>query len=137
MIGKVRLSDEVDPTPRGCQWPSRDEAGVRSLWHRGIVDRRAVAPTSTTHWSRLLPERSIGGSWLRPVSTPPFAELAAAEGVNPSYISRTLRLTLLAPDVVEAILNGRQSAEMTLIRAIGPPPTRGIFNARRPDRWHS
>jgi hypothetical protein len=35
-------------------------------------------------------------------------ELAAAEGTDRGYIVRTLRLTLLAPDVVEAILDGRQ-----------------------------
>ena len=35
-------------------------------------------------------------------------ELAKAEGVTPSYMSRVLRLTLLAPDIVEAILDGRQ-----------------------------
>jgi hypothetical protein len=32
--------------------------------------------------------------------------LAVAKGVNATYVSRILRLTLLAPDIVEAILNG-------------------------------
>jgi hypothetical protein len=31
-----------------------------------------------------------------------IAELAAAEKINESYVSRVLRLTLLAPDTVEA-----------------------------------
>lgn len=35
-------------------------------------------------------------------------EMAAAERINSSYVSRVLRLTLLAPDIVEAILDGRQ-----------------------------
>ena len=43
-----------------------------------------------------------------------IAEIAAAEKINESYVGRVLRLTLLAPDIVEAILNGRQSAEMQL-----------------------
>jgi len=34
-------------------------------------------------------------------------ELAKAERVNETYISRTLRLTLLAPNMVDAILDGR------------------------------
>jgi hypothetical protein len=34
-------------------------------------------------------------------------ELAATEKANPSYVSRVLRMTLLAPDIVEAILDGR------------------------------
>ena len=41
-------------------------------------------------------------------------EIAKAEKINPSYVSRVLRLTLLAPSIVEAILDGRQPAEMTL-----------------------
>jgi len=41
-------------------------------------------------------------------------ELAAAEKINSSYVSRLLRLTLLAPDIVEAILDGRQLEGMTL-----------------------
>ena len=39
---------------------------------------------------------------------------ASAEKINESYVSRVLRLTLLAPDIVEAILDGRQPTEMTL-----------------------
>jgi hypothetical protein len=37
-----------------------------------------------------------------------IAELAEREGIAPSYMTRVLRLTLLAPDIVEAILEGRQ-----------------------------
>jgi hypothetical protein len=36
-----------------------------------------------------------------------IAELAAAEKINSSYVSRLLRLTLLAPEIVEMILDGR------------------------------
>jgi hypothetical protein len=43
-----------------------------------------------------------------------IAEIAAAEKINDSYVGRVLRLTLLAPDIVEAILGGRKPAEMTL-----------------------
>ena len=41
-------------------------------------------------------------------------DLARAKGVATSYVRRVLRLTLLAPEIVEAILNGRQSAEVHL-----------------------
>ena len=44
-----------------------------------------------------------------------YGTLAAAEIINASYVSRVLRLTLLAPEIVEAILlDRRQPAEMTL-----------------------
>ena len=38
-------------------------------------------------------------------------DLAEAEGINPSYVALVLRLTLLAPEIVEAILDGRHNAE--------------------------
>jgi hypothetical protein len=49
-------------------------------------------------------------------------ELAAAENINSSYVSRLLRLTLLAPEIVEAILNGRQPEGMTLPGLMEPFP---------------
>ncbi len=61
--------------------------------------------------------------WRRILESGRFAtinELAAAEKINSSYISRVLRLTLLAPDIVEAILNGRQPEGMTLPGLIEP-----------------
>lgn len=41
-------------------------------------------------------------------------ELAEAEKINPSYLTRIYRLTLLAPDIVEAILDGRQPRTLQL-----------------------
>jgi hypothetical protein len=42
------------------------------------------------------------------------AEIAEAEGVTRSFVNRLLRLTLLAPDIVEAILEGRQPKAVQL-----------------------
>ena len=41
-------------------------------------------------------------------------ELAAGEKLDRGYLGRILMLTLLAPDIVEAILDGRQGSEVTL-----------------------
>jgi hypothetical protein len=49
-------------------------------------------------------------------------ELAAAEKINSSYVSRLLRLTLLSPDIVEAILDGRQAEGTTLPGLMEPFP---------------
>ena len=59
--------------------------------------------------------------WLRMLETGKFAtikELAVAEKINSSYVSRILRLTLLWPEIVEAILDGRQPEGMTLPRML-------------------
>ena len=55
--------------------------------------------------------------WRRMLETGAVAtvtEIAAREKINASYVSRVLRLTLLAPEIVEAVLDGRQASEMTL-----------------------
>jgi len=50
-------------------------------------------------------------------------ELARAEKINPSYLARVLRLTLLAPDIVESILDGRHDPErVTLARLMRTSP---------------
>ncbi len=52
--------------------------------------------------------------WKRMLESGEFAtiaELAEREGIAPSYMTRVMRLTLLAPDIVEAILDGKQGPE--------------------------
>ena len=63
-------------------------------------------------WRRLLESGRYGS----------IGEMAAAEKINSSYVSRLLRLTLLAPDIVDAILNGQQPAGMTLPGLMEPFP---------------
>lgn len=63
--------------------------------------------------------------WKRMLESGDFAtvaELAEREGIAPSYITRVVRLTLLAPVIVEAILDGRQGPEVTLAALMEPHP---------------
>ena len=67
---------------------------------RPRIDNTLVKALARAHrWNKLLETGRYGSA----------AELAAAEKINPSYVSRVLRLTLLAPDIVEAIVEGRQT----------------------------
>ena len=57
--------------------------------------------------------------WKKMLESGEFAtvgELAEREGIAPSYLARLLRLALLAPDIVEAVLEGRQGADVTLAK---------------------
>lgn len=63
-------------------------------------------------WKRILEDGRYGS----------ISELAAAEKINESYVSRLLRLTLLAPNIVEALLDGWQAPEVTLPVLMGPLP---------------
>ena len=47
---------------------------------------------------------------------------------NASYVSRILRLTLLAPDIVEAILYGKHAPKVMLATLMQPPPPTGCAN---------
>ncbi len=63
--------------------------------------------------------------WQRMLESGEFTtvgELADREGIAPSYITRVLRLTLLAPDIADAILDGSQGPEVTLGRLLEPLP---------------
>ncbi|MGS4947553.1 hypothetical protein ACVDG3_18915 [Meridianimarinicoccus sp. RP-17] len=63
--------------------------------------------------------------WKRMLESEEFAtigELAEREGIAFTYMARVLRLTLLAPDIVEAILEGKQSSDVTLKGLMEPFP---------------
>jgi hypothetical protein len=49
----------------------------------------------------------------------PFAALAKREGVSPSYFTRLVRLSYLAPDITDAILEGRQPRDLTADQLLG------------------
>ena len=51
-----------------------------------------------------------------------IADIAKSENINPSFVSRVLRLAYLSPTIVEAILNGQLPAHLTTKRLIAPFP---------------
>ena len=61
-------------------------------------------------WQRMLESGEYGT----------LAELSAAERISPSYICRVLRLTMLAPDIVERVMDGVPTAG--LARLLEPFP---------------
>ena len=78
----------------------------------GIPERPRPSPDDTLlkafarahRWKRMLESGQVRS----------LNELAEAEKINPSYLTRIYRLTLLAPDIVEAILDGRQPRTLQL-----------------------
>ena len=58
----------------------------------------------------------------------PFSALAKREGVSPSYFTRLVRLSYLAPDITQAILDGRQPRDLTSDKLLA--------HSRLPLAWH-
>ena len=70
---------------------------------RARVDNTLIKALARAHrWQRMLDDGRCGS----------VSELAAAERLDRGYLGRILMLTLLAPDIVEAIMDGRQPAEL-------------------------
>lgn len=88
--------------PDGSRWPGRtraDPAMVKAL-------ARAF------RWKRMLDEGRYAS----------ISDIAAVERIDRGYVGSILRLTLLAPDIVEAIFDGRQPSELALPRLMKPFP---------------
>ena len=67
------------------------------------LDNTLVKALARAHrWKKMLDDGRYGS----------ITELAAGERLDRGYLGKILTLTLLAPDIVEAILDGRQPAEL-------------------------
>jgi hypothetical protein len=90
-------------TPEGvaapARKPCRDETLVKAL-------------VRAHRW-----RRKIEGGQAKSIT-----DLAEQEGVTDAYVCRLLPLTCLAPDIVEAILDGRQPKGPTLAEMLGNAP---------------
>ncbi len=102
--------------------PSRQHGGRKFIvgpgriaWtgRRVVVDNAIVKALGRAHrWKALLE----GGEYSS------VTELAEAENINLSYLCRILRLTLLAPDIAEALLDGKHSCRFQLLDLLQPMP---------------
>ena len=92
-----------------------------------------VTPDGSPSWAK--PRKRINNAmvkalarafrWQKLLADGTYAtieEIADAEKINPSYISRVLRLTLMSPEIVEAILDGRQSPALTMAKILKGVP---------------
>nr|WP_309501737.1 hypothetical protein [uncultured Roseovarius sp.] len=95
---------------RGGRKEMQLPAGTSS--HRKMDNTLVKALARAFRWKRMLESGEFAT----------IAELADREGIAASYMTRVMRLTLLAPDIVEVILEGRQGGAVTLARLMEPFP---------------
>ena len=85
----------------------------------------ASLPTRSRPDGALIKALARGFRWqkmLREGDYQTLEDIADAENINPSYVSRVLRMTLLAPEIVEAILAGNHPAGLTRAKVMQPFP---------------
>jgi hypothetical protein len=92
-----------------------------------IISETVQAPEQRRIDNALLKAMARAHRWRRMIEDGEYAsisELANAEGVDLSYACRILRLTLLAPTLVNDILNGRRNSDLMLKQVTQPFPVR-------------
>ena len=111
--GIATVSIPVNFLRRGGRKQIVSPAGAAPWSPAPRVDSALVKAVVRAHrWRQMLESGEYASS----------AELAKTEKVNDSYVSRILRLTLIAPDIVEAILAGRQPSTLQLDDLLKPLP---------------
>ena len=97
--------------------------GVEAKLVLGAAEARAIFVDAT-----LVDAIAQAHIWLKQLSTglsKSAAEIAAGVGIDDGEITRVLPLTFLAPDIIEAILSGRQPITLTAryLKRLRPIPT--------------
>ena len=91
-----------------------------------MVPEGAAAPTRKPSRDETLVKALVRAHrWRRRIESGPaksITDLAEQEGVTDAYVCRLLPLTCLAPDIVEAILDGRQPKGLRLAQMLGNGP---------------
>ena len=84
--------------------------------NRLVVDGEAPRPGGVSN-EPLIRAMACGRAWFEELASgqvASFGEIAERVGVTDRYVSRIVDLAFLAPDMVEAMLNGEQRAEVSV-----------------------
>ncbi len=107
---------------------------VPIAYHQRAGRKQIVGPPGSVPWT---PAPRVDTALLKAVvrahrwremlengEYPSAADLAKAEKVDDSYLSRVLRITLLAPEIIEAIVTGQQPRTLQVDDLMKPLPAR-------------
>jgi site-specific DNA recombinase len=104
--GKADASELVLSVQASLQRPGKEIAMV-------IGADPTVARSADPAMMRLILRARVMWAKVQRGEVAGLGELATQEGVSGSYASRLIRLAFLAPDILTAIMNGRQPAELS------------------------
>jgi hypothetical protein len=103
----------LPPRQRGGRKFVIRPGGIAWTGRRVVVDSAIAKALGRAHrWKAMLESGEYSS----------MSELAKAEKINLSYLCRVLRLTLLAPDIAEALLDGKHTCRLQLSDLLRPIP---------------
>jgi hypothetical protein len=103
----------LPPKKRGGRKFVIGPGGIAWTGRRVVFDNAIVKALGRAHrWKAMLESGEYAS----------VTELARTEKTNLSYLCRVMRLTLLAPDIIEAILDGRNFTGLQLADLLAPLP---------------
>jgi hypothetical protein len=103
----------LPPRPRGGRKLVVGPGGIAWTGRRMVVDNAIIKALGRAHrWKAMLESGEFAS----------VTELAKAEKINLSYLCRILRLTLLAPDITEGVMNRRSLGGLQLADFLGRMP---------------
>jgi hypothetical protein len=115
----AECNDEITDIPMSFRPRGGRTVIVLPDGSRGVVRREATIDNT------MIKVIARGFRWQRLLYDGTYAtieDLAVAEKINPSYVSRILRLAYLSPVVVQAILDGKHPAWLTMRHLLEPFP---------------
>jgi site-specific DNA recombinase len=127
-VAATRLPSAVDDETQVLSVPVRLRRGRREITM--LIDGAdpSAAAKPDARLIRLLIRARRFNAALIGSDGVPFAALAKQEGVSPSYFTRLVRLSYLAPDMTQAILDGHQPRGLTADKLLA--------HSRLPLAWH-
>ncbi|MEO6928775.1 MAG: recombinase family protein, partial [Casimicrobiaceae bacterium] len=128
---KIRALLGLTPSTDETSTPSTIDLVQPMRLHRTAHALRLVVPSDTgageaaQRNDALIRFLSRGRRWYRQITSgeaPSIQAIAKAENVTERYVARVLRGALLAPEMMQRLLEGRQLVTLTVRQLLDPPP---------------
>ncbi len=130
-VSRTALMQQIDPDVHPCEPDERLVSQLPlHLRKRGIETKLVLGESISTEPDRGLVKLIADDRlWARQLLAGEFASvraLAGAQGLDHRHVARALPFAFLAPDIVEAILEGRQPDGLTVtsLKQLKAPPLR-------------
>lgn len=118
------LSARTSGQPIRISYPIRLHRTAHDI--RSVIPAVSGEPESGQRNAALVKFIAQGRKWYRQITSgqhTSFRSIGKAEGVTERYVARVIRGSLLAPDIIQRVLEGRQPVTLTVQKLKKPFPS--------------